>query len=291
MRVKPIGFAIGLAAVTLLGAVSGAARANQITAVYDAYWAGLPAGKIRLQLDDSAGSYYDRIEISSTGLPRLVTHFRGIAQAEGRLAAGQPANPTRYDAYYDLRKRRDSRISMHFVGRSGATLANRGPQDTSRKAPLAEQFRRDAVDPMTAIERLREAVRAGEPGHRFSIPVYDGARRFDVIGEVLSGAGASGGPLLVALTLRPIAGFKGESSDDGDPDDAPRPVMVALSNDQRRLPLSLSVRMFYLPLSVRLDRVCSRSTPCRDVAPALAGRLPAASSPAVPAVPLGAGQR
>ena len=273
------GFAIGLAAVTLLGGADGTAGASEITAVYDAYWAGLPAGEIRLQLDDGAGSYRDRIEISSTGLPRLVTHFRGIAEAEGRLTAGQPADPIRYNAYYDLHKRRNSCISMRFVGRAGATVARRGPHDTSHKPPLAERFRRDAVDPMTAIERLREAVRAGETDRRFSIPVYDGARRFDVIGQIVSGTGvsgtgATGGPLQVVLTLRPIAGFKGESSDDGDPDDAPRPVKVTFSGDWRRLPLSLSVRVFYLPLFVRLDHLCSRSAPCRDVAPALAGRLP-----------------
>ena len=65
------------------------------------------------------------------------------------------------------------------------------------------------------------------------------------------------GVLRVALNLRPIAGFKGETSDDGDPDNAPRPVALTLTDDARLLPMSISVRVFYLPLVVQLDRVCA----------------------------------
>ena len=235
----------------------GAARADEIVAIYHAYWAGLPAGEIRLELHDSAGAYSDRIEIRTEGLPRLVTHFRGAAQADGRLAPGRPADPSRYDARYDLHKRHDSRISMRFVARGSATVAERGPADTSHKPPLAARYRRNAVDPMSAVERLREAVAAGTAHRDFSIPVYDGARRFDVIGRVLPKQDRADGAVRVELSLHPIAGFKGESSDDGDPDDAPRPVALTLSNDPRLLPLSLSVRVFFLPLVVRLDHQCT----------------------------------
>ncbi|HEY3909745.1 MAG TPA: DUF3108 domain-containing protein [Stellaceae bacterium] len=251
------------ACVAIVLAACGAARANEVTAIYDAYWAGLPAGQIRLTLRDGAGSYRDNVEIRTEGLPRLATHFRGMAQANGRLARGRPADPSQYDARYDLHKRHDSRISMRFVDRGRATVAERGPADTSHKPPLAERFRRDAVDPMTAVERLREAIAAGSANHDFSIPVYDGARRFDVVGRVLPKQNRTDGLLRVELTLRPIAGFKGESSDDGDPDDAPRPVAVTLSDDARLVPLSITVRVFFLPLVVRLDHLCAGSAPCR----------------------------
>jgi hypothetical protein len=243
--------------------VSAAARAGDITAVYDAYWAGLPAGTIRLQLQDGGGSYRDRIEIRSAGFPRLVTHFSTTAQADGSLPAGRPADPARYDARYDLHKRRESRISIRFVDRGDATVAERGPRDTSHKPPLAERFRRDAVDPMTAVERLREAIASGAANGGFSIPVYDGARRFDVVGRVLPKENQKSGLLRVELTLNPIAGFKGESSDDGDPEDAPRAVAVTLSDDARLLPVSLTVQVFYLPLVVRLDHLCNGATGCR----------------------------
>jgi hypothetical protein len=137
-----------LAAALLLLAAS--ARADDIVAVYAAYWAGLPAGEIQIRLHDGAAAYHDEIEIRTTGLPALITRLRGTGIAEGRLVADRPAEPSHYDAIYDLWKRRNSHISMRFVTRAGGVIAERGPDDTSRKPPLAEKFRSNAVDPVTA---------------------------------------------------------------------------------------------------------------------------------------------
>ncbi len=261
----PLRRLVSSVAIGLIGAAGwpGGGHAEPLVALYDAFWAGLPAARIRLEFGETGARYRDGIAISTLGLPRLVTRFRGAAAAEGRLGPGGLAEPERYDAVYALRKRHDSRISMRFVAKDGATVAERGVGDTSRKPPLAEAYRRDAVDPLTAFERIREALRAALHADRrsFTVPVYDGARRFDVKGQVLPKAGDSGS-LQVALTLRPIAGFKGESSDDGDPDDAPRPARLKVSNDARLLPLSIEVPVWSLPLVVRLDRLCSPQLPC-----------------------------
>ena len=253
-------------ALALLGlaAVGAPARAERIVAVYDAFWAGLPAGQIRLALDDGDARYRDEIEIRTQGLPYLVTRFHGRAEASGRRDAGGPASPARYDAVYDLRKRRNSHISMRFVTRGEAVVAERGPEDTSRKPPLGEVYRRNVVDPITAFERIRSALRTALAAGRseFAIPVYDGARRFDVIGRVLPKSAVANGALRVALSLRPIAGFKGESSDDGDPDNAARTVDLRVSDDARLVPLSFRVSVFYLPLLVRLDHFCPAGRVC-----------------------------
>ena len=85
-----------------------------------------------------------------------------------------------------------------------------------------------------------------------------------MLGEILPKKDRTDEFVGVALTLRPIAGFKGETSEDGDPDNAPRPVALTLTDDARLLPLSLTVRVFFMPLSVRLDHLCSKSAPCPD---------------------------
>jgi hypothetical protein len=153
---------------------------------------------------------------------------------------------------------------MQFVSRAGAAIAERGADDTARKPPLAEAFRRNAVDPLSAIERIRGALRAELHARQgsFVIPVYDGARRFDVIGKVQPNRDPAPGIREVELTLRPLAGFKGETSEDGDPDDAPRTVHLVVTNDARILPLSMTVSMFLLPLVVQLDHLCTLSEPC-----------------------------
>ena len=255
-----IGFGLLLVAAVLAAtAPSCPAVAEDLVAVYLAYWAGLPAGEIRLRLSEDGAGYRHQIEIQTEGLPALLSRFRATASAEGRLAPGAAAEPERYDAVYDLRKRRDSRISMRFAVRAGVVIAERGPEDTSRKPPLPEGFRKDAVDPITAIERIREALRAQ---HRlsnpsFTVPVYDGARRFDIVGRTLPRQDDR--TLRVELTLRPIAGFKGETSEDGDPDSAPRKVELTVTDDAHMMPLSITVPVFFLPLVVRFDHLCTQS--------------------------------
>ncbi len=251
--------------LALLTAAAGLpARAADLVATYTAYWAGLPAGHVRLKISEAAASYADEIDIRTDGLPHLFTHFRGTAQAAGRLVPGKLTDPQRYRAVYDLRKRRNSRVDLRFVVRDGAAVAERTADDTSRKPPLAEKYRRDIVDPLSAVERIRAAVAAAKatPNATFAVPVYDDARRFDVLGHILPQERQSPGTLRVALSLRPLAGFKGQSSDDGDPDDAPRPALLTLTDDARLLPLSLTLQVFYLPLVVRLDEVCPGSKSC-----------------------------
>jgi Protein of unknown function (DUF3108) len=254
---RALSLAVLLAAVT-----ARQAAADDIVAVYTAFWAGLPAADIRLRLSGGGSGYHDEIVIATQGLPHLFTRFRATASAEGRIAADRPAEPRRYLAVYDLRKRHDSRVSMQFVSRTGGAIAERGPDDTSRKPPLAEAFRKDAVDPLSALERIRAALRALERDGSFKIPVYDGARRFDIIGRVLPKQSPADGVIRAELTLRPIAGFRGETSEDGDPDDAPRKVELTVTDDSRMVPLSIKVPVFFMPLVVQFQRLCVAPDPC-----------------------------
>jgi len=257
-----LGCALG-AALIVMAAGMRPASAEDITAVYSAFWAGLPAAEIRLKLRDDGPGYRDEIEIATQGLPQLFTHFRATALAEGHHALGQGAEPAHYLAVYDLRKRHDRRISMQFVDRIGGRTAERSPDDTSRKPPLAEAYRKNALDPLSAVESLRGALRiARARGGSFSIPVYDGARRFDILGHILPKKDASEGTLRVELTLRAIAGFKGESSEDGDPDDAPRKVDLLVTDDGRMMPLSMTVPVFFMPLVIQFVHFCASPEAC-----------------------------
>ena len=251
-------FGAAIGAALLVG--SAGAFGAETAALYHAYWAGLPAGDIRLVLRDEPAGYRDEIAIRSEGLGWLFTRFHGTAIAQGRLAADRPPEPTQYDARYDLRKAHDRRLDMRFAIRAGAVFADRGPADTSKKPPLAEEFRKNVVDPLSALTAIRHEVRRGNRGS-FTVPVYDGARRFDVIARVLP-VNSNDRRLHLRLMLSPIAGFKGETSEDGDPDNAPRPVDVEISNDARLLPLSMHVSVAYLPLVVDLARSCESSAAC-----------------------------
>lgn len=247
-----------MAAAVVMG---GTAQADDLTALYSATWAGLPAAKISLSLHDGGGAYRDQIAIGAEGLSWLVTHFRGTAVAQGKLAANGAPSPVEYDSDYDLHKRKKRELRMKFVARDGATVAERGPGDTSRKPELEEQFRRNVIDPLSVVTLIRAAVRRGETA--FTIPVYDGARRFNAEVRVRPRDPHDPG-IHLALMLRAIAGFKGESSDDPkeDPDDAPRPVSLTLSDDGKLMPLSMTVKIWFLPLTATLERLCTPGDTC-----------------------------
>ncbi len=253
----------GLAVAIGLWAIAGTAGAEEIAAFYRATWAGLPAAEIRLGLGDTASEYRHEIRIETLGLPRWLTKFRADVVGEGKLAQEGAAEPVRYDARYDLRKRHDQHASLRFVEREGAVVAERTAQDTSRKAPLPEVHRRDVLDPIAALASIRQHVRVNppKPGDAFTIRVFDDARRFDVGVRVVA-VGGEPDTIRLLLTLKPIAGFKGESSEDGDPDGTPRPVDLVLSDDARLLPLSIRVRIAWLPVVVQLDHVCASFDDC-----------------------------
>src|SRR3954447_18628774 len=164
-------FGAAVAAGLILVAAAGAFGA-ETAGLYQAYWAGLPAGDIRLVLRDDPTGYRNEIAIRSEGLAWLFTKFRGTAVAEGRFADGPPA-PEHYEAHYDLRKARGKRQTMRFISRAGAVFADRGPDDTSQKPPLADQFRKNVLDPLSALTAIRHELRRGNRD-LFTVPVYDG---------------------------------------------------------------------------------------------------------------------
>src|SRR5258705_13640760 len=124
-------------AAGLIVFASADAFGAETAGLYQAYWAGLPAGDIRLVLRDDPTGYRNEIAIRSEGLAWLFTKFRGTATAEGRLAADRPPSPNQYEARYDLRKDHDKRLSKQFAARHGAPFAEPGTQDSSKKPQLA----------------------------------------------------------------------------------------------------------------------------------------------------------
>jgi len=261
---------IGFAALILAGVLPApAVRAEEINVLYRASYAGLPAGEVRFRFTGDGGAYRYRIGVESAGLPRLITHFRGTAEGDGRLTNDSQAAPLHYEALYDLRQRRDSRISMRFIGPPGAVIAEREAADTSRKPPLPDLYRRNVVDPIAAMASIRHGLwlQLPVPTQDFTVPVYDGARRFDVLVHIVSAGGKEGeneNVIRLLLTLRPIAGFKADTSEDGDPEDAPRPVEAVFTGDARLVPVSMRVTVWYLPMVVRFDRFCKSFDDCGD---------------------------
>lgn len=250
----------GLCAAALLVVVSGNAIAEPLSLRYSATWGGGAAAEIRLLLDEDDGKFHNRLDIETVGLARLLSGFRASAISSGQ-ADIDDVSPQVFSAVYDSHKKRDKHINLQFVQLSDGSLAEKGPGNSSTDPPIAAEFRRDVIDPLTCITAVRRLIRERDIGKDkgFTLAVYDGKRRFDVEGSVASIDKVRWGKsnvevLSLRLILRPIAGFEGNSDDGYSPDSNTREVHVSVTNDARAIPLRLSVPIAYVPAVVQLDR-------------------------------------
>lgn len=245
-----------------------AAMAEPQTLRYVATWAGLPAGEVHLRLAEGVDAFRAQIDISTVGLPRWLTRFRARGISEGAVPRDGLAVPMRYDAAYDLRSRKGKRISMRFVGNGGETVAERGPEDSSEKYLLPPALLTDVVDPLAALTRMREALRTGLAGHgQFTIPVFDGKRRFDVEERAVTReteriADRRMPVIHLALLLHPIAGFKGGDGEPN-PDPKPRELDLLFSDDGMVTPLRMEVTVAWLTMVVEFAERCGAPAPCK----------------------------
>ncbi|HEX6980266.1 MAG TPA: DUF3108 domain-containing protein [Alphaproteobacteria bacterium] len=226
---------------------------------YSATWGGGAAAEIRLQIEEDGAAFRNRVDIETVGLARFLSGFKARVTSEG--VAGGAVVPSAYDAIYDSRRRHDKRINVQFIRKAEGTVAEDGPLDTNSDPLLPEELRRDVIDPLSSLTAIRQFIRARDiaVGENFTLAVYDGKRRFDIDGRVdtagtLDWHGGSIDVVRLQLTLRPIAGFDGDSGGDDRPDAAPRHVEVVFTNDGRAIPLLLSVPIAYVPAVVMLDR-------------------------------------
>jgi len=267
MRSIP-GTAFGcvLAVAILVGARPAAAELQTLR--YVATWVGLPAGEVHLQLAEETNGFRSQIDISTEGMPRWLTRFRARGISEGPVAPDGLAAPARYDAVYDLRSRKGKRISVRFVGTESGTVAERGTDDSSEKFLLPPPLLTAVVDPLAALTRMREALRAGIAGKgHFVIPVFDGKRRLDIEARSVTRETDRIGNQIVpvvhlSLLIHPIAGFKG---DDGEPNPDPRPrgLDFLFSDDGNFTPLRMEVTVAWLTMVVEFAERCGAPLPCK----------------------------
>jgi hypothetical protein len=238
------------------------AHAAPFVAYYDATWGSLPAGHLVASFDDDNRAYRDSLQMDTVGLPQLLLHFRARVESAGTFAANGAVQPVRFDVDYDLRKYRDQRVRVTYVASDRGFVAERTPQDTNRKPPLPEDYRRNVIDPLAAFAALRQLLlrHDAKAGDHFILSVFDDVRRFNVAVSIRSAGGARK-LVWVHLDLMAVAGFR-RKDDRYAPEEAPRPIDVTFRDDGMMTPLQLDVTVAWLPLVVRFDHHCDDLVHC-----------------------------
>ena len=177
-----------LAGVFLIS--SAAAGEGRLQLTYRTYFGGVHAADLGFVVNFDAATYdvdaaaYDldatayavRASFKTTGALKALTRLRTTAYSHGTLLSGEVV-PVR--AGYRSKRWRKKRLVELGFDDGTPKLVRMKPHGKSRVSP--SQLK-GALDPAGALLALLSRFDAGE-GCRLRIPVYDGRRLFDLVGE------------------------------------------------------------------------------------------------------------
>jgi hypothetical protein len=203
--------ALGLA----LGS-GGPARAEAVRVDYGISLGGFPLGTADVSSTLEANRYSLQIQARLTGLAGALTGGKGAANAAGALGGGRPM-PSSFAV--TSRSGSDQRtVRMGLAGGNVAAVDITPPVDEKPdRVPVKEAHKRGVVDPVSAVimpALARGDLMSPENCNR-TIPVFDGAARFDVVltfadTRTVEKPGYSGPVLVCNARYVPIAGHRTE---------------------------------------------------------------------------------
>lgn len=201
------------ATVPLVGAAPLAPP--EVALRYRSDWGGLHIADMVLTAQKAAGVYDLRLRIRTRGAVGWLFGLDLIAESGGR--GDDDLEPLRYQ-YHSLSPKDENLVALRFDPETGVghrvtarkrTLPNgQWVADSPDEVPLAAALRTGVFDPLSAFlefgEETRRAIAAGRTS--FSVPVFDGRRRFDLLGAIRATTPA--GNVRLDMTVKPVAGFK-----------------------------------------------------------------------------------
>jgi len=218
-RAMPV-WRLALALLFALGFTGSAAAAEPVTVRIEGWWGGLRAAEMLLTVDQEARTWTGDIVIHTAGFVHWLTGLMIDAHGHGRSVGTTGDLPDTYTQHV-VSFRSDRTVELGFTGDpatgrrvhdkevfSDASLAAR---DAENVPDLPETQRQGTMDPIAAVLTLGRRAIAGD--RKFTLPVYDGRRRFDLAVEILGHAkhGLNGHPtetIDAVAIVHPIGGFK-----------------------------------------------------------------------------------
>jgi hypothetical protein len=258
----------GLVAFVLTAAAVRADQDAPLNLRYGLYWAGFQIATLTLEHEIQSTRYRSQLLIESVGLVEKLVHYRARTLATGRLGDGDSLLPVTYRSEYRSRKK-DRRSIVKFDPASGDVLeleiTKRGKPDDSK---VPEALRKNVIDPLTAFLRIRDHVATAVKGEVFTAQIFDGRRRYDLAAEVVGRdrawiAGRDQRAVRLALTLKFLAGSNVDDLEEVAADDDRVEAELMLSDDERLLPLRLSILNTVIAGRIELLQDCSGEAGCQ----------------------------
>ncbi len=263
-----IGGLLALTAASIPSWAQDAAQNERLA--YSLMVGGLHVGDAVVSLAQDSDNYTTGLKLTAGGVAKWVREFRADLSGEGTFATSENAVTLLPSSYrrdwsgseidssllmtYDPATRLTSTKERYIQRETGEELSydelpwNKNDRGRDKKKPVPENQRTGAVDPMAAFIAARHQVMAqgaDKAPVKFRVPVYDGQRRYDIVGTSSAPRGVTINDkqynvITVNTTLVPIAGFspRGEERMQESrgkilftADDRFIPVQVTIEND------------------------------------------------------------
>ena len=222
---KPARFGYFLLALALASApclaAPDAAPASSVRIAYGLRIGFLPLGKMDLTQQMHPGDYKADSHLETSGLVNLFWKSKIEAHSNGALDHGRLA-PALYDSYSVNHNNKTQQVSLTY-GRNTPPMLFANPPYKTKKYPVSDEQKKGTLDPVSALVFMTTGVSASEKSPCGTVaPVFDGARRYDVVLEYQKTADVSltnglySGPVFVCqVHYKQIAGFKQKILEEG----------------------------------------------------------------------------
>ncbi len=251
--------------------------------VYSIMVGGLHLGDAMIGLNQTSAGYSTDMKVTARGVAKMVKNFHSDMRGEGRFAeAGAKPLPAAYSRQWSTDEvASDMTMKFDAAGLAvseeryfnPATAAAIAPEDLpwadkrDKDKPVPADMRTNVLDPMAAFVAARAQIMTslalgGVAGasQTFRVPIYDGRRRYDIIGKAEAPRsstinGVAQAVIPVTAKLEPVFGFSRKSEERMKDSEG----KFLFSNDARFIPLQLVVSNDLLSGVMNLTADCSQN--------------------------------
>jgi hypothetical protein len=194
----------------LLLASPALAGEGSVRALYGVTFAGFPIARGSLALTVQGSDYAAQVQISTSGLARIIADEESNASSAGRFA-GTTVTPSSYNLF--SQGERTTQVAMQLSGGNVSSLSASPPlSEADDRVELTSADQRRIADPLSAI-MLPLDGRSLEDGCERTLQIFDGWTRYDVNlsykdMQDVSIEGYSGPAVVCAARWIPVAGHR-----------------------------------------------------------------------------------
>ncbi len=230
-----------------------------------AYWNDVPIGVMVIEIAETSDDYKVRAEIDSLGLAKAISRFYSRTSTKGDIRAGKYIQ-NEYRTAFNLRKRLKNLLITYSKDGKVKSDIMTPPDNPKKRPPVNLEMKHNTLEPLTAILYARKYIKEGK--EKFSLPLYDGRRRFDLNFtskgiKNLSIAGNTANFISYEMIRDEIAGFTENEKARAITEDPV--VRIYIANDNQFIPYYVEGTAIAGRAHAILQRTCATFSECSKV--------------------------